>query len=469
MAFDSSSDIVNTFLKEYPIQQRYWKDLAGTTHDICQRSLNIQGIGAVTTFREKSHDSSKEKVERFSVRRGGYKTKEEIYDDIPDFAGVRIALFIPSQKDIVGNIINESFEKVKVVNHPGENDKQRGRAATGSLQREYKSVFSGYSATHYHVQLRKADVAKYAINYIPGHVIEIQVVSAFHNAWAEVEHDIRYKALAGSPSQEEHVILDCLRGLVQSGDLLLNQLHDKYMSRKTAANDGFTNEFALATFLFGWISRTPDKRDVNIGPVEPLLKLLKIFKLNNPVDLQVELENMDFRKGSNPQTKSTEERFQPFELGVSIHIMDHILLTKGESISAASAAKEAKERYGEYGYKIRVMMSVIMWLDEFFLPVLRWEEKFSNHSRNHEQEESLSWFIRTVRLTKILRDGANPSPKEETMLNDLWGWFEGHGEEVVQFVLKLAKMGILKDPPNEMFQFKRVCSSVKFLFSCQGL
>jgi len=188
---------------------------------------------------------------------------------------------------------------------------------------------------------------------------------------------------------------------------------------------------------------------------------LRIYKLDNPVNLRVELEMMHFQREQDPRVKSMEAKFQPFELGISIHIMDHILLTKGES---ASAAKEAKERYGEYGYKIRVMVSVIMWLDEFFLPVLRWEEKFSNHWKNQEQEESLSWLVNeNPRLTKILRDGANPSQLEMNTLDSLWGWFEGHGEEVVQFILKLAKMGVLKDLPNELFLFNRLCSSVKYL------
>jgi hypothetical protein len=296
MALGPLSDFENDFLNDYTERQGYWSQLAKTTHKICQRGLDIQGIRANTSFRGKSSESLAEKLKRFSVRRDGYKC--------------------------------------------------------------------------------------------------------------------------------------------------------------------FTDEFDLATFLFTWISRNPDKRDVHIGPVEALLKLLKIYKLDDPGHLKVELNKMHFHREHHPQVESTKAKFQPFELGISIYIMDHILSTKEES---ASAAKEARENYGEYGYKIRVMMSTIMWLDEFFLPVLKWEEKFSNYGKNQDQGESLKWFVSTYRLMKILRDGASPCQDEEVMLNTLWEWFGRHGEEVVRFVLKLAKMGVLKELPHEYHQFKRVCSSVKYL------
>jgi ppGpp synthetase/RelA/SpoT-type nucleotidyltranferase len=233
MALDSLPDVVKAFLREFPRERLYWNQLAKITHDICQKRLDIQGIEAITTFRVKSHGSLKEKVGLYSVRRGGYKIKEEIYGDIPDFAGVRIALYIPSHKDLVDTIIKESFDVVRVVNHTRQSKKPRGRTAIKPFQGEYQSIFPGYSTRHYHVQLQQADVAEHDIGYTPGDTIEIQVVSAFQNVWVDIEHNIRYKTLGGSLTPEEHIILDCLHGLVQSGDILLNQLHNKYILRTT--------------------------------------------------------------------------------------------------------------------------------------------------------------------------------------------------------------------------------------------
>ena len=47
--------------------------------------------------------------------------------------------------------------------------------------------------------------------------IEIQVASVLMHAWSEVEHDLVYKPLQGTLSDEELAILDELNGLVLAG------------------------------------------------------------------------------------------------------------------------------------------------------------------------------------------------------------------------------------------------------------
>jgi len=65
-----------------------------------------------------------------------------------------------------------------------------------------------------------------------GDRVEIQVVSALGNAWAEAGHDVLYKTHAyGEPTVTEHRILDALNGLVRSGELLLEQFHEAFMRR----------------------------------------------------------------------------------------------------------------------------------------------------------------------------------------------------------------------------------------------
>jgi len=148
----------------------------------------------------------------------------------------------------------------------------------------------------------------------------------------------------------------------------MDEMHDKWLERETAVNEDFQDEVGLTAFLDKWPSQLPRKRNFGNAPEIALFKLLKIYKMHNPVDLQAELENMYFQEGADIRAKLMVRKFEPFEWGVSIHIMDHLLSTKGEEVSAA---KEAEERYGEDGYKIRVMLSIIMWLDEFFLPAFK--------------------------------------------------------------------------------------------------
>lgn len=48
---------------------------------------------------------------------------------------------------------------------------------------------------------------------------EIQVASLIMHAWSEVEHDLIYKPMQGTLSEEELSILDELNGLVLAGEI----------------------------------------------------------------------------------------------------------------------------------------------------------------------------------------------------------------------------------------------------------
>ena len=54
--------------------------------------------------------------------------------------------------------------------------------------------------------------------------VEIQVASVLMHAWSEVEHDLVYKPLQGTLSDEELAILDELNGLVLAGEIALERL-----------------------------------------------------------------------------------------------------------------------------------------------------------------------------------------------------------------------------------------------------
>jgi hypothetical protein len=45
------------------------------------------------------------------------------------------------------------------------------------------------------------------------------------HAWAEIDHDLRYKPTQGVPSAEELATLDDVNGLVLTGEIALKRLH----------------------------------------------------------------------------------------------------------------------------------------------------------------------------------------------------------------------------------------------------
>lgn len=105
---------------------------------------------------------------------------------IKDLAGVRvITYFLTTIKD-VEQVVEREFEITERV------DKSQ------LLERERRL---GYQSVHYLVQLRKnrcelPEYAKYA-----GLTAEIQVRTILQHAWAEIEHDIQYKAIYEIPTQ----------------------------------------------------------------------------------------------------------------------------------------------------------------------------------------------------------------------------------------------------------------------------
>jgi hypothetical protein len=143
----------------------------------------------------------------------------------------------------------------------------------------------------------------YGTNYTAGDIIEIQVSSTFLSSWQGADHVSRYKPVAGSPSLTEYRILDSINGAAQALDILMDEVHDKRLERETAVNEGFQDEVGLAAFLDKWPSQLPRKRNVGNAPEVALLKLLKIYKMHNPVDLQAELENMHFQEGADIRAK----------------------------------------------------------------------------------------------------------------------------------------------------------------------
>ena len=85
-------------------------------HSIIELALKDAGIMAITTSRVKDADRLYEKlVEKKKKKK--YLSAEDIKDDVPDFIGVRIALYFPNDREKVRTLIYELFdiEKEKLV------------------------------------------------------------------------------------------------------------------------------------------------------------------------------------------------------------------------------------------------------------------------------------------------------------------------------------------------------------------
>lgn len=270
--------IIDSFINHYIREIDYYERAARICAEICEHELNEAGIRAIVTFRVKKIDRLKEKLIKRNAKKN-YQSIEEIYQDIVDLAGVRIALYFPSDQEQIDRFIKSQFKVHQIKRFPNAKDVKDN---SNKSKQKYQKLFSGYHATHYRVNLKQGN--RVEEKYTQAN-IEIQVASVLMHAWSEVEHDLIYKPLNGGLSLAEYEILDELNGLILAGELALKRLHSAVKDRVTHKQAEFTNHFELAAFIYERItSMYPDHNmeDVVMGRADLMYKFLKAAGHNHP-------------------------------------------------------------------------------------------------------------------------------------------------------------------------------------------
>jgi ppGpp synthetase/RelA/SpoT-type nucleotidyltranferase len=205
-----------------------------------------------------------------------YRSAKEIRDNIVDLAGVRIALYFPSDREKIHKIIHDAFTEVKHKPFPEQDDKRvsDSTSVVTETSPDFQPRFHGYSADHYRVRMRVENLATKKLRddfQKTNPVIEIQVASVLMHAWAEIDHDLVYKTLTSGPaSQQELRLLDATNGLVHTGEVLLQQLQTAMDDRVAYQNKPFSEQYELLSFLRGQIKKAK-------GSMEHLDVLLLVF------------------------------------------------------------------------------------------------------------------------------------------------------------------------------------------------
>lgn len=256
--------IVNNFTDHYQKEFDFYNAASALSAQLIDTKLVNKGIRAIVTSRAKSPSRLHDKLKKRAPEKN-YKSSEDIYTDIVDLAGIRVALYFNSELDEINQIIEETFDIKETKHFPTEGKSQ------------------GYKATHYRCSLKTSALTEQQERYSKAN-IEIQIASLLMHAWAEVEHDIVYKPLSGKISDEEKNALDELNDIVLKGEEALLRLQQAALSRNS-----FNDHYDLYTFLVQYINDKygVQEEQILVGDTQKLYS----FLLSNKIDTQRKLNN----------------------------------------------------------------------------------------------------------------------------------------------------------------------------------
>ena len=259
--------VIEEAVELYRRERGLYLRLAARVADICQVDIvNNNLVRAQVTSRTKTVDSFRDKLERFSRRPDKHMpTADEVFRQVADLAGVRIATYRPEDEARVAAEIQALFDWPNGVARDIE---RKDRLAT--LKQNY------YRATHCQATLRAADLAD-EDRPLARLSCEIQVCSIMAHVWNEIEHDIGYKPTGGELGPEEQRLLGALGHLTRSGDEVIAALLDATAARLRAQTGPFHDAHDFVARLGGDLPGV----DFSIGG-GPLFGLLRSLDLTSP-------------------------------------------------------------------------------------------------------------------------------------------------------------------------------------------
>jgi len=266
----SEETIKNAVLRYHREYDRYLK-LGARVAEICRFEI-VEGnaIRAQVTFRAKSPKSLEGKLRRFAASgKKDLPNVQSVFNEVRDLAAVRIATYEERHEDQVVQLVRKRFVDSRGAT-PGSERKDKNGADKNNF----------YRATHIEAFLPEADViGTYAnISDVP---CEVQVCSMMAHVWNEIEHDLGYKPLMGSLSEQEHNLLVSLGLAVRQGDMTIGNLFAETERRQREQGGAFTDVYDFVARVRGWFP------DIDFGRnAGPLYEALQPVRLVSPESIR---------------------------------------------------------------------------------------------------------------------------------------------------------------------------------------
>jgi ppGpp synthetase/RelA/SpoT-type nucleotidyltranferase len=217
--------------------ERYWREydryakLSEFVGDACRKLLDDNVIRGSVQWRPKNPDRLRLKLQKQMANgdhAAEYLDVDSVFRVIKDLAGARITAYVETDRPKIVALVQKRFG---------------GFAGDGSVTADIKDkVGLFYRATHCMVKIKDEELVGRYQN-LKGLGCEVQVCSLLAHVYNEIEHDLRYKPLAGKLAKHEDGLLNILGKLTESGDTVITETLDAVEARQRQNKAGFEDEY----------------------------------------------------------------------------------------------------------------------------------------------------------------------------------------------------------------------------------
>ncbi len=283
------ADPVRVAVQEYAVRQPELRTVTEHYVALVTTLLDDAGINYLTvTGRAKSVASFAGKASRTV---SGAPLYTEPLDQITDQIGIRVITYLHSEVAAVADLLSDQFRVLD------DRDMGQETASEGRF---------GYASRHLLIAPDPSREAPTAYELLRGLSAQVQVRTILQHAWAEFEHDIRYK---GTVPEEHAPDLDrrftLAAGLLELADREFSTIRDRLQATMTDqrpeadASDPRISAQDLATFLSGQFTDAGWSRTDHYEWVSGLLLELGITSLDELAALLTSIDSaaIDARMG----------------------------------------------------------------------------------------------------------------------------------------------------------------------------
>jgi len=320
------SDRTEAILTEYDSSKPLYDDFRSACEHLLRDLIRIEGLQVHSVgSRLKERQSLAGKLTRIG------KHYIEL-SEVTDIVGIRVIAQLEDEVDKIGHLIERDFE----VDPSRSVDKRKALDPDRF----------GYLSMHYICRISPARLALPEYRRFIGLYCEIQVRSILQHAWAEIEHDLGYKAGATIPAPIRRRF-SRLAGLLEIADVEFSRLRSDLNQYAESVQAAITKEPAavglddvsLASFIENdQLNRRLDERmAAYVGePLSPnqrvgdLVEMLRYVHLETIGDLRKALEDHQTLVQRQWETRLKGKSAAGLHRGVGLfHLFQVLLVLEG--------------------------------------------------------------------------------------------------------------------------------------------